>query len=111
MQKEIYCGGPGNPSFPEKTVVTPVKVWIHPSGMIANHNYSCPVCREYHAILDFDTGIMQPCSRCQMNDYRVVQHVDLWIRILRFITVLMFWRDPNKRAKVANESKGEESNG
>lgn len=40
-------------------------VHVYHDGPMAEHDYSCPVCRKNHAVLDFSTGLMQPCWRCQ----------------------------------------------
>lgn len=58
--------------FPLELPVKDVNVYIHDSGMVANHDYSCPVCRERHAILDLSTGLMQPCSLCR-KDYTLIK--------------------------------------
>lgn len=57
--------------YPEDLQVKDVNVYIHPSGMIMTHDYSCPVCREDHAILS--RGIMQPCWKCQEKGYTIVK--------------------------------------
>jgi hypothetical protein len=38
------------------------------------HNYLCAVCREDSAIINCNTGILQPCSVCQeRRHYRVIR--------------------------------------
>jgi len=58
--------------YPEKTPsVKDVNVWLHPSGMIMTHDYSCPVCRENHAIIS--NGVMIPCRECEKEGFRIVK--------------------------------------
>lgn len=55
--------------YPETSEVARVNVWMHDSLMAARHDYSCPVCREAHAVLDLSSGLMQPCRGCQKQGY------------------------------------------
>ncbi len=73
MQYTHDTNGNGFVEFPVDLKVKDVDVYIHDSGMIATHDYSCPVCRKNHAILHMNTGIMQPCYTCQEKGYYVVQ--------------------------------------
>jgi len=55
---------PNPPDYPDEVDVAPVNIYVHETLMFANHDYSCPVCRENHAILDLPCGVMQPCWDC-----------------------------------------------
>lgn len=61
--------GDGLPEFPAELPVAPVNVYMHDSGMLATHDYSCPVCREEHAIIDLSCGVMKPCWNCQADGW------------------------------------------
>lgn len=76
MQHLHECNGPGLPDYPNKVTLKDVNVWMHDSGMLAIHDYSCPVCRETSAILDLNTGLMQPCLECQEKGYKLVKFAD-----------------------------------
>lgn len=41
-----------------------------PGGM--EHNYLCAVCRKESAVLECNTGILQPCWECQKK-YKLVR--------------------------------------
>lgn len=71
-QTTFETNGEGLPSFPMNMEVAPVSVYQHDSGMMATHDYSCPCCRENHAVLDLSTGIMNPCRVCEV-DYKIVK--------------------------------------
>lgn len=73
MQNIIYCNGPGLPDYPSNVLVKDVNVYIHDSGMIGTHDYSCPVCRTNHAVVTFDSGLMQPCWPCQKLGYKLIK--------------------------------------
>lgn len=73
MQHTHECNGPGFPDFPTNVKPKDVTVWMHGSGMIMTHDYSCPVCRENSAVLDGGTGLMQPCWGCQDAGYKLVK--------------------------------------
>lgn len=57
--------------FPGRLVVKDVTVVYDPSLMTCSHDYSCPICRENHAVLS--SGIMQPCWGCQKKGYKIVR--------------------------------------
>jgi len=57
--------------YPENLEVEDVHVYFHPSFLAATHNYSCPVCRENHAVIS--AGVMQPCWKCQEKDWELIQ--------------------------------------
>lgn len=57
-------------AFPEELGVTDVNVYT--DGMMAIHDYSCPVCRNNHAILDLSVGLMRPCMPCQSHGYQLM---------------------------------------
>lgn len=83
MQHFYDCNGPGLPDFPNRVKPKDVTVWRHDSGMVMTHDYSCPVCREKSAVLDCNTGLMQPCWECQEKGYRLVKiHKHNWIKKL-----------------------------
>ena len=64
------CNGIGLLDYPKSPEVKDVNVYIHDSGMAMTHDYSCPVCREKHAVLS--EGLMQPCWGCQAKGYELV---------------------------------------
>lgn len=39
-------------------------------GPTAEHDYACPVCQRFHAVLDLNTGVFQPCWNCQRDGWR-----------------------------------------
>ena len=49
--------------------VEDVLVVYDPSLMACTHNYSCPVCRENHAILS--NGLMTPCWSCRKEGWKL----------------------------------------
>lgn len=91
MQTTHECNGEGLPDFPSEVPVTPVNVWMHDSGMVCQHDYSCPVCRTEHAVMQLHTGVMQPCWVCQTRGFILVRREPLpnetvLRKVLRFIT-------------------------
>ena len=79
MQKIVFCNEPDGPVYPAGTIEPKdVTVYMHDSGMVCTHDYACPVCRENSAILNLSTGIMQPCSDCEDEGYKVVKHKPGW---------------------------------
>lgn len=79
MQVTHHTNGPNLPNFPKEGVsIQDVNVYIHDSGMLAIHDYSCPVCRENHAVLDLSVGIMNPCRRCEKNGYELIKKKKSW---------------------------------
>jgi ribosomal protein L37AE/L43A len=73
MQTTHHCNGPGLPNYPSNVKPKAVNVWVHDSGMIMTHDYSCPCCRENSAVIDGSTGIMQPCWKCKEQGYKIVK--------------------------------------
>ena len=73
MQNTYHCNGEGLPDYPTDVKVKDVNVWMHDSGMIMTHDYSCPVCREESAVIDGSTGLMQPCRKCEIKGYRLIK--------------------------------------
>ena len=59
--------------WPENLSVQDVHVYLHPSLMCMAHDYSCPVCRTNHAVIDGSTGVMGPCWSCQKDNWEIVQ--------------------------------------
>lgn len=41
-------------------------------GIAYLHDYPCPVCRSFHAVLNMEIGVMEPCWRCQKTGWRVM---------------------------------------
>jgi len=78
--------------FPGKIVVKDVTVVYDPSLMACSHDYSCPICREKHAVLS--SGIMQPCWECQKKGYRILRKnvYKKWWQFWKE-SWLMKWRD------------------
>jgi hypothetical protein len=83
MQNTIDTCGDGLPDYPEDVQVADVNVYIHPVGFMATHDYSCPICREKHAVLNMTDGIMKPCWDCQKKGYQTIKiEKSWWTRIL-----------------------------
>jgi hypothetical protein len=72
MQITHETNGKDLPDYPQNLQVKDVNVFMHDSGMIATHDYSCPCCRKNHAILDLSCGLMKPCDACS-NTYELVK--------------------------------------
>lgn len=87
MQNTFYTDSPGDPTYPENLKVKDVNVYIHPSLMLSTHDYSCPVCRERHAVLNQSTGIMQPCRVCE-KEYEIVKKVGVHINNMIWVVIL-----------------------
>ena len=51
-----------------------VTVIYDPSMMACSHDYSCPICREEHAVIS--QGVMGPCWTCQEDGWEVRQRDD-----------------------------------
>lgn len=49
------------------------QVNVYTDGMVVSHDYSCPVCRRNHAVLDMRVGIMDTCWSCRKEGYRIVK--------------------------------------
>lgn len=58
--------------YVEHLEVKDVRVVYDPSFLACAHDYSCPVCREKHAVLSGKDGLMIPCWGCQ-EDYELVK--------------------------------------
>ena len=89
MQKTHYCSGPESIDYPQMLPVKDVNVYMHDSGMMATHDYSCPVCRENKAILvmsprgTLPAGVMHPCWKCQDKGYQMIKvEKSWWTRLL-----------------------------
>ena len=72
MQTTHHTNGDRLLPYPDKVEVAPVNVYMHDSGMICQHDYSCPCCRESHAVLDLSRGLMNPCRNCE-KDYQLIK--------------------------------------
>jgi len=61
------------PNFecPDKLPVKDVQFYVHPSSMAVTHDYSCPVCREEHAVVNGSTGVMGPCWGCRAAGWQI----------------------------------------
>jgi len=69
--------------YPDDLQPADVNLYIHPSGMLATHDYSCPICREKHAVFNTNDGTMNPCWGCQKEGYHIVKiEKSWWTRIL-----------------------------
>ena len=42
-------------------------------GPMMEHNYYCSVCREVVAVIDLNTGILQPCWGCQEKGFCTIK--------------------------------------
>jgi hypothetical protein len=58
-------------TYPENLSVKDVHVYFDPSFLTATHDYSCPVCRENHAVLS--SGVMTPCWTCRSEGWTLTQ--------------------------------------
>jgi hypothetical protein len=67
MQNTYHTNGKGLVTFPSNLKVIDVNVYLHDSGMVCTHDYSCPCCRKNHAVLNLSSGIMHPCWDCQKS--------------------------------------------
>lgn len=81
MQITHDTNGEGLPPYPVDTRVMTVNVYMHDSGMMATHDYSCPVCRIEHACLELANGLMQPCWGCQEKGYLLTKKLGFWSRL------------------------------
>lgn len=72
-QKTHHCNGPGLPEYPQDTEPQAVNVWVHNSGMLATHDYACPVCRSAPAVLTLSCGVFQPCWGCQEAGWSITR--------------------------------------
>ena len=70
MTQHTTAVGDPNYKYVEHLDVQDVHVVMDPSLMACAHDYSCPVCREKHAVLS--SGLMIPCWTCQ-EDYELVK--------------------------------------
>jgi len=71
-----YTYAPGDAGYvypQERLPVEDVVVIYDPSLMGCTHNYSCPVCRENHAVLNGGTGVMGPCRSCKKENWEIIQ--------------------------------------
>ena len=59
--------------YVEHLEVQDVHVVYDPSLMTCTHDYSCPVCRDKHAVLS--RGLMTPCWTCR-EKYALVEKVE-----------------------------------
>jgi len=57
----------------EDLPVQDVQYYCHPSYMTCAHDYSCPICRENHAVHNGSTGVMEPCWPCQGKNWKIIQ--------------------------------------
>lgn len=71
MQITHRCNSQGRDDYPKNVKPKNVNVWMHGSGLIATHDYSCPICRDNPAMFDLNTGIMNTCGRCHEKGYRI----------------------------------------
>lgn len=75
-----YTNGEGYPLYigAEKYCDTlcPVEVFFHDSGMIATHNYPCPVCKTKHAVFVSHKGHFEPCVGCQAAGWSIIKKKD-----------------------------------
>lgn len=44
---------------------------IHDSGMVANHNFPCPVCLNREAVYCLNDGKFEPCWGCQKDGWEL----------------------------------------
>ena len=81
MQTTHETDGDGLIPYPDDVKVTPVNVYMHSSGMTCKHDYSCPVCRDNHAILDLSWGAMAPCWDCQEKGFGLIKRKKInWLQ-------------------------------
>ena len=58
---------------------TPV---IDNHGIVAEHDYACPVCLKRHAVFNCNTGRFAPCWLCRRDGWEV-RKLPWWRRLLR----------------------------
>lgn len=80
MQNLIECGSGGQPRFPKQVAIRSVRVYKQ--GAEVKHDYSCPVCRENHAVLDLADMVMQPCNSCRSLGYIILKHKSILARLI-----------------------------
>lgn len=51
--------------------------------MAMEHNYLCAVCREESAVIDCNTGVLQPCWSCQRNGWGLKQSTSRFKRLFK----------------------------
>lgn len=78
MQQTHNTDGPGLPDYPHDLAIADVNVYMHGSGMLSTHDYSCPVCREKHAVLNMSNGVMGPCWDCRKEGYAMIKAERSW---------------------------------
>lgn len=87
VQRTFHCNGDLLPNYPgDDLPVQDVHVYIHDSLMVMNHDYSCPVCRKYHAILS--GGIFQPCRNCQKDGYKMIKDNGKSSKFLKILGII-----------------------
>ena len=52
----------------------------HFMGM--SHNYVCAVCKDESAVQDCDTGLLQPCWKCQTEKGYVLIKINRFVKFL-----------------------------
>jgi len=55
--------------------------------MVGKHNYLCACCKEFSAVWDMTTGLLQPCRKCE-KFYRLVKISSFRRFIERFFNFL-----------------------
>lgn len=70
-----HTNGDGLHPYPDSLPLAEIEVYLHCSGMIANHNYPCPVCKVNHAVCNLHGMIMSPCWDCQEKGYQLIKKV------------------------------------
>lgn len=58
------------------------EIHINNDGMIAEHNFPCPVCQKIHAVLNCNSGVFSPCWECQEKQWFTIQINSRFLRWL-----------------------------
>lgn len=53
--------------LPDGKVLDVQDVHVYSDGPLVQHDYSCPICRKNHAVLNLSNGRMEPCWSCKEN--------------------------------------------
>lgn len=48
-----------------------IEMFMHDSGMVATHNYPCPICKTKHAVFATNYGYFDVCHSCRKDGWFV----------------------------------------
>lgn len=49
------------------------KIILDTDGMITDHNFPCPVCKQRKAVYSCDTGKYNPCNECRRDNWFLIK--------------------------------------